>query len=244
MLLKATISAGDAMTTPGSHSLLLAAFGSFLVWTDSYFILHAINSKRSAEWNCRLVTVAHAFLSTSLCFTSACVTGPWPFTYLGEANTKLHNAAMVLSLGYFLFDFAWCIYMKTEGPVMLAHHVVSIFSMSYVLYQNKFGSELTAVMGASELTNPLLQLRWFLKATGHYNGKKALLLDWIFVILFLSSRLGVGTVFHYVCQTSPKLDFITKAGGQAFYIISVVFGIQLCMFLYRKYFLRRPQKRD
>ena len=233
------------MTRPGSHSLLLAAIGSFLMWTDSYFILHAINRKRSAEWNCRLITVAHAFLSTSLCFTSACITGPWPFTYLGEANTKLHNAAMVLSLGYFLFDFVWCMYMKTEGPVMLAHHVVSIFSMSYVLYQKRFGSELTAVMGASELTNPLLQLRWFLKATGHYHGKKALLLDWIFVILFMCARLGVGTVFHYVCQTSPKVDLITKAGGQAFYIISLVFGIQLCMFLYRKYFLSsRPQRRD
>lgn len=244
VLLKATIKAGDMMNSSGSHSLLLAAIGSFLLWTDSYFLLHALNRKRSAEWNCRLITVVHALLSTTLCFTSAFVTGPWPFSYLGEVNTSLHNAAVVLSLGYFLFDFAWCMYMKTEGSVMLAHHVVSIFGLSYVLYQNKSGCELTAVVGASELTNPLLQLRWFLKSTGRYHGRTALLLDWTFVVLFLTSRLGAGTAFHYVCQTSPKLDLITKAGGQAFYIISVIFGFQLCKFLYRKYFLRRPQKGD
>ena len=223
------------MATGNRQELVFACLGSFLMWTDSYFVLHAINRKRSAEWNCRIVTAVHALLSTSLCFTSAVITGPWPFSYLGEVNTNLHNTAMILSLGYFLFDFAWCMCMKTEGWVMLAHHIVSILGLSYVLYQNKFGSELTAVMGASEFTNPLLQLRWFMKKSGIYTGWKALLLDLAFVVLFIGSRLGVGSLFHFVCQTSPKLDIITKAGGQAFYIISWIFGIQLIHFFYKKY---------
>lgn len=227
------------MTRKSGHELFLACLGSFLLWTDSYFILHALNRKRSAEWNCRIITVLHALLSSSLCFTSAVITGPWPFSYLGEVNTSLHNTAMIISLGYFLFDFAWCMYMKTEGWVMLSHHVVSILGLSYVLYQNKFGSELTAVMGASEFTNPLLQLRWFMKHSGYYTGRRAAFLDWMFVILFIGSRLGVGSLFHIVCQTSPKIDIITKAGGQAFYIISWMFGIQLICYVYRKYIHRR-----
>ena len=229
------------MNQASRQELFLAALGSLLVWTDSYFILHALNRKRSAEWNVRLITTVHAFIASGLCFTSAVITGPWPFTYLGEANTGLHNIAMIISLGYFVFDFSWCICMKTEGPVMLAHHVVSILGLVYALYQGRYGSELTAVMGASEFTNPFLQLRWFMKETGTYTGRKAVILDFLFVTGFIGARLGVGSVFHYICQTSPKINLVTKAGGQAFYIISVVFGVQLLMFVYKKY-LRKKRK--
>ena len=246
--MQATIRAGDVMMrSTGEHSkhsyeLLFAAIGSFLAWTDSYFILHTFNRRFSAEWNCRLITALHAVMATSLCFTSAVLTGPWPFSYIGGPNTSLHNTIMVVSLGYFLFDFCWCMYMNTEGPVMLAHHLVSIVGLSYSLYQGRVGSELTAVMGASEVTNPLLQLRWFLKQSGYYRGRLAFILDSLFVSTFLMARLGVGSVFHYVCQTSSKLDLIAKGGGQAFYIISVIFGIQIAVFYYRKYFIRnRPR---
>lgn len=239
--MQATIRAGDAMMqTGGSHNkhsyeLLFAAIGSFLAWTDSYFILHTLNRHRSSEWNCRLITVAHAVIATSLCLISAVITGPWPFSHLGTPNTSLHNTIMVISLGYFLFDFLWCLYMKSEGPVMLAHHLVSILGLSYSLYQGKTGLELTAVMGASEVTNPLLQLRWFLRESGYYKGKLAIIVDSLFVSMFWIARLGVGSAFHFVCQTSPNLDLVTKGGGQAFYIISAIFGIQLVVFFYRKY---------
>ena len=236
--MQATIRAGDMITQSSSNNnyeLVLAAIGSFLAWTDSYFILHAINRHRSAEWNCRLVTVVHAVIATILCFTSAVITGPWPFSYVGEANTSLHNTIMIISLGYFAFDFLWCLYMKSEGAVMLAHHLVSLVGFVYSLYQGRSGSELTAVMGASEVTNPLLQLRWFLRESGYYKGRLAVIVDVLFISMFWTARLGVGSVFHYVCQTSPKLDLVTKAGGQAFYIISLVFGIQLVIYGYKKY---------
>ncbi len=227
------------MSQGPQRDLLLAALGSFLVWTDSYFILHALNRKRSAEWNCRLITTAHAVIATGLCVTSAVITGPWPFNYLGQANTSLHNIAMVISLGYFIFDFSWCVIMKTEGPVMLAHHVVSIFSLIYTLYQGVCGAELTAVMGGSEFTNPLLQLRWFMRETGHYKGRKAFIVDSLFMVLFIGARLGAGSVLHYVCQTSPNINLGTKAGGQAFYAISVVFVIQILFSFYRKYLKKK-----
>lgn len=238
-IMQATIHAGDVLTLDNRYELLFAAIGSFLAWTDSYFILHTLNRQCSAEWNCRLITAVHAVVSTSLCFTSAIITGPWPFSYIGGVNTNLHNAIMIISLGYFVFDFLWCLYMKSEGAVMLAHHLVSILGLVYCLYQGSGGSELVAVMGASEVTNPMLQLRWFLKESGCYTGKIAAVIDFLFVSIFWIARLGVGSIFHVACQTSPKLDVVVKAGGQAFYIISVIFGIQLVLHVYKKYFKKR-----
>lgn len=118
---------------------------------------------------------------------------------------------------------------------MLAHHVVSILGCAYCLHQGKYGSEISAVMGASEVTNPLLQLRWFMKQTNHYKGIAAVAVDWTFFAMFWGARLMVGSVFHFVCQTSSELDLVAKAGGQALYIISWVFGIQLLWFIYKKY---------
>lgn len=243
-LLKGGLSEVGTMVDSCKQDLLFASIGSFLMWTDFYFILHAFNYRYSAEWNCRIVTTVHAMIVALLCLSSACLFGPWPFSYIGEPNTHLHNMIAVISLGYFLFDFSWCVCMKTEGPVMLAHHVVSIVGMVYMLYQDRFGSEVTAVVGASEFTNPLLQLRWFMKTSGRYSGKIAVVIDWAFVFFFCVARLGVGSAFHYVCQTSPKLDLFVKAGGQAFYIISWIFGIQLLVYIHRKYIRKRQRKID
>ena len=241
--LKTGIKAGDMVGVPDHNIPVYAILGSFLLWTDFYLIICMLNQKCSAEWNCRIVTAIHGAFSAFLCLISALV-GPWPFTYVGKPNTNLHIAICIISLGYFLFDFTWCMYMKTEGPIMLAHHVVSIFGFVYVLYQGRYGCELTAVMGASEFTNPILQLRWFMKKTGYYHGIKEQIIDWGFVVLFCGARLVVGTAYHYIVQTSPNADLVTKAGGQVFYIISWIFGIQLLLFVYRKYFKKRPRKED
>jgi len=61
----------------------------------------------------------------------------------------------------------------------------------------RYGCDITATLWASEFTNPLLQLRWFLKNTGNYFGSKAVILDWTFVTLFVCVRLGLGTAFVF-----------------------------------------------
>lgn len=125
---------------------------------------------------------------------------------------------------------------------MLAHHLVSLFGFTYVLYTGMNGCELTAVLGGSEATNPFLQLRWFMKEMDLYHGNYARAIDYVFVFLFLTMRLVVGTAFHWRVQTDPDVALIPKLGGQAFYIISVIFGIQISVFFARKYILKTKRK--
>ncbi len=122
-----------------------------------------------------------------------------------------------------------------EGPVILAHHSLSIFGFCYVIYFNRYGCEITALLGGSEFTNPLLQLRWFWRETGQYEGFKAALLDWTFVVYFITARLGVGTAFLAVFLLSPGVEWVPKIGGTGFYLISFVFGVQLICYVRRKY---------
>ena len=223
---------------------LAALFGSFLFWSNFYLYLCIFNRRCSPECNCRIVTAFHGIVATLLTFISAFITGPFPFTYVGKPNTQFHVAIIVISIGYFMFDFAWSLWYQTEGLVMLAHHIVSIFGFSYVLYTGMSGCELTAVLGGSEVSNPFLQLRWFMRYSGHYSGRPALLVDWAFVSIFLGVRLGLGTALHFRVQLDPSVYIPAKLGGQAFYIISCMFGFQIVRFVYRKYWLKRPGKDD
>ena len=221
---------------------LIALFSSFLFWTNFYFFLCIFNRHHTPEWNCRIVTGVHGTVATFLTFMSAFVIGPWPFSYIAQPNIQLHITIIIISEGYFIFDFMWCIWYMTEGPVLLAHHLVSLFGFTYVLHSGMYGSELSAVLGGSEASNPFLQTRWFMKESNLYHGFAEKLIDYAFVAVFLGVRLGIGTALHIRVQTDPAVDWIPKIGGQAFYIISVIFGVQIVIFFTQKYILKKSKK--
>ena len=214
----------------------VSVLGSLLLWTNVYLLLFIV-LRRPAEWTCRVVTTLHAFLLCGLGLASMFCLGPWPFDIhnMGQSNTQLHTDIVVLSLGYFLFDFAWCVSMQTEGLVMLLHHVVSMFGFGYVLYSGRYGCEITGVLGASEITNPLLQFRWFLKYSEMYSGTLERVVDWTFACLFCSIRFGAGSMFFFTFFFSPHVNIIALLGGTGFYIISVVFSVQVALYMHHKY---------
>ena len=227
--------------TDGSD-LALTVIGSFLFWLDLYGIVCLFQQHRSPEWNCRIITAVHGFITAALSLTSSFILGPWPFYCIGKSSNALHDTVIIISVGYFLFDFTWCIYMRTEGPLMLVHHMISLFGLFLVLHQAKYACELSAVTGASEVTNPLLQLRWFMKETNHYSGMKAVLVDWIFLILFAVFRIGIGTPFVLAILASPDTDYFAKYGSVGFHVVNVVFGMHIFRYMWRKYMFARNKK--
>lgn len=224
--------------------ILLAIIGSFLIWLNLYNIIYIINWKSTAEWNCRIVAALHGTVSATLCFISAFILGPWPFNYIGYPPNSFHCSILVISFGYFMFDLLWCLYMKTEGFVMLTHHLLSIMGLMYVLRYNIYGCESSAILGASEFTNPLLQLRWFLKQSGKYSGNTALLIDWSFVFFFWGARVVVGSALYLWLLMSPRMELIAKLGGTMMHCVGVTFSINLGFFIHRKYIKRKPNEDD
>ncbi|XP_061683175.1 TLC domain-containing protein 5a isoform X2 [Syngnathoides biaculeatus] len=214
--------------------VVLGALLSLAGWASLYFALCHINGQRSCEWNCRLVTLLHGILAVCITAYIGYVDGPWPFTYPGTKNTPLQISAMLLSLGYFVFDMAWCVYFRTEGAVMLAHHTMSILGILLTLWLGESGIEGCAVLFGSEITNPLLQARWFLKQTGHYGTSLAYTVDALFVLLFVLMRIFVGGTMLYCELISPRPRFFIKCGGVAMYALSWVFMVDIVRFTVRK----------
>ena len=221
-------------------ALAMPCASMFFIWTSFYFLLCTINPHRRYEWNCRLLTIFHGTLTSLLCFWSAFITGPWPLVAMGDVNGPFHTFIATFTLGYFMFDFLWCFYMGTEGIDMLLHHMVSVCSLVYILFDGNSGPELVATILGTEISNPFLQIRWFMRETGQYQTLAAKLNDAIFMSMFIGWRLGPGSLLCYRTLSSPKPKFFVKLGGAGLYLISWVWVFYILQFA-RKRFLRKSK---
>ncbi|KAL8618539.1 hypothetical protein ACOMHN_000684 [Nucella lapillus] len=222
------------MLTLGVSFHLPSIVLSVCSWSSLYFWLRRLEPWRRAEWHCRAVTVVHAFLITLMSGWACFVQGPWPFTDAGGLNTPLQVTTSIVCLGYFLFDFAWCLYFQTEGIPMLFHHSISILGLVWMLCAGRYGTELMATVCGSEATNPLLQLRWFLKGAGRYHTLLGEVVDALFMVSFFTIRLGVGSVLIYTYFQQPT-DFMGRLGAVLIYLISWVFWVSIFQYAVYKY---------
>ncbi|XP_061869918.1 TLC domain-containing protein 5 [Colius striatus] len=221
---------------------------SLLAWLSLYAWFCHHYKHRNYEWSCRLVTLTHGILATCLSAYIGFIDGPWPLSHPGSPNTTLQVHVLCLSLGYFLFDLCWCVYFQTEGALMLAHHLVSILGIAASLALGESAAEVNAVIFGSEITNPLLQARWFLKEMGCYHSFTGDVVDFFFVVLFTGVRIGVGAWLMYCELASPKPRWYIKLGGVIMYAVSWVFMVSICRFARRKsmkkYHAWRSQRSD
>ncbi|XP_029957010.1 transmembrane protein 136-like [Salarias fasciatus] len=213
---------------------LLQVFCSLIGWLGLYWLFCCAFARRGPEWSCRLVTLSHGVLIVLLTAYVVFVDGPWPLTHAGTENTELQTSALCVCLGYFLFDMAWCVRHRTEGPVMLAHHAASIAGILLALAMGVSACETCAVIFGSELTNPLLQARWFLRQLQLYDGPLGDAVDLLFILLFAGVRVGVGTAMFYCELTSPRTTAVMKLGGVVMYGLAWVFMVDIARFGYKK----------
>ncbi|KAM8903853.1 TLC domain-containing protein 5a isoform 2-T3 [Spinachia spinachia] len=148
--------------------------------------------------------------------------------------TLAHGILAVCITGYIGYvDGPWP-FTYPEGPVMLAHHTMSILGILLTLWLGESGIESCAVLFGSEITNPLLQARWFLKQTGRYGTRLGDVVDVLFVLLFVLMRVFVGGTMLYCELISPRPRFFIKCGGVAMYALSWVFMVDIVRFARRK----------
>lgn len=223
-------------TTMSFTALAIPCASMFFIWASFYFLLCIINPRRSYEWNIRLVTVFHGSLTSLLSYWCAFITGPWPLVAMGEINSSFHTFIATFTLGYFIFDFMWCFYMGTEGMDMLLHHMVSVTSLVFILFDGYSGPELVATILGTEISNPFLQIRWFMRETGQYQSFVAKVNDVIFMSMFIGWRLGPGSLLCYRTLSSPKPKLFVKIGGAGLYLISWVWVFFILRFAKKRFF--------
>ncbi len=120
---------------------------------------------------------------------------------------------------------------------MLIHHTISILGNVMVLLLGISGTEFIACIFGSEATNPFLQTRWFLRQTNQHKSWYGELNDLTFMLLFGYLRVGVGGNLLYWYMQHPRPIMAARIGGTLFYLIGVIWMIQILLYARRKYTL-------
>ena len=118
---------------------------------------------------------------------------------------------------------------------MLFHHMLSLAGNSLTLYYGKYGTEIVATIFGTEITNPFLQLRWFLRQTGHGAMWYAELNDLFFMFLFGLVRIVVGGYLLYCYLSHPVPDWLGRLGGISIYLVSWGFWVMIVQYAVKKY---------
>lgn len=185
------------------------------------------------EFTSRVVAAIHAILVVCLAFI--CIKyGPDPLYLAGEPNTNLQVITMFVSIGYFVYDFFWCVKYQPTPRIMLYHHLASIVAIYYILLHGSSGSEAVGGLGSLELTNPLLQARWFLRTLGYMNTTIYKVVEITFFLLFLIVRLGYGSWLLMSVLRSHKSALPVKMCTILLYLISLAFIYSIGRFVIRK----------
>jgi len=120
---------------------------------------------------------------------------------------------------------------------MIFHHILSIIGNGFVLYRGINGTELVATLFGGEITNPILQLRWFLRSAGlsARHPTVAMIVDFCFLIVFTIMRICFGSVFLYHYLQHPAPDWLAQSAALIVYGISWVFWYSIVRYAIRKY---------
>lgn len=202
------------------------------IWAIYYFCLCIFNRKRSREWNCRIVAFTHSFLVCRMTEYFIFLDS-WPLNRIGGQIMDNDYIILYFSASYFMFDLIWCLYMGTEGPVMFVHHIVCVLGIPSVVYFGANSAEAIFCIWGGELTNPFLQIRWFLKETNHGSSSFSWWNDFLFALSFLFIRAGVFTVLAYYFYFAP-CQVGVKLLGYIFYAVGLIWCVKILGFVKRK----------
>ncbi|EFA01982.1 TLC domain-containing protein 5 [Tribolium castaneum] len=207
---------------------------STIIWAASYQLLRATLPSKNREYCCRVLSFLHGII-TAFVGINQCFLIDTPFEHPEWRTTNSQRFLMVCSLGYFIHDLVWCFVYQRDSKLMLAHHLYSVCALRRMLYKNNSGAQATCALGSMEISNPMLQIRWFLRSEGYYPSNLYTSVEITFMIIFFLVRIVLGTYFLIVIAFQPKNDWDFRVLAVTIYAMSWMFMINITKYFVTKY---------
>ncbi|KAL3265885.1 hypothetical protein HHI36_010076 [Cryptolaemus montrouzieri] len=207
---------------------------STLAWAICYQIFKYIFPKKSPEFNSRLLTWIHGIIATIIGLNQ-CLLNENPFEHPDWITTNIQNFLLVFSLGYFIYDLIWCSYYRTETGLMIMHHLYTIYALKAMVWKGYSGAQACCCLGCMEITNPVLQLRWFIRSEGYHKTITFILVELLFFILFFTFRMLIGSYIALKVLFEEKNDTDFKIATMLLHTVSCLFMVQIFKYAILKY---------
>lgn len=207
---------------------------SFLFWCLSYACTALIFRSKTPEYWSRFITLVHGVLS-AFHGVNHCFSNEWSFSNPNAPTTDSQAFLLVMSLGYFMQDLLWCLYYQTESRLMVSHHIYSCISLYRILMKGTTGGQTACALGTMEITNPLLQARWFIRFEGLRNSILFAVTELIFMVLFGFVRLFLGTALTIIIVLESENTWEYRLMTVVIYALSWMFMVNIMQYFYYKY---------
>jgi hypothetical protein len=127
---------------------------------------------------------------------------------------------------------------------MKFHHVLTVTGLFYYSFKISKQYFIVYAIGLTEITNPLLQVRWFLKHHGLRDGIAFKIIEPLFIMMFFFIRVFVLSYYLYEAWFNKSLEF--DAADLTFTTLGALTGYALAfqMFNYIRYQLKKSQKKN
>ncbi|XP_028040262.1 transmembrane protein 136-like [Bombyx mandarina] len=206
---------------------------SFVTWSWLY-LWFARDGNKSPEWCSRAVTLLHGSVATVVGLYQCGAEAITPCR-LTMKTTPWHYALMLWSWGYFAFDLLWCFVYWGDHYLMLVHHTSALVAVTVYTQKDYTGCTFACTLAFLEVTNPLLQLRWFLKSNGYTKTVLYTMVEVTYLVTFLFVRGILGTYIMMRILKSDIFDVDEKLISLVFYIVSVAFIYDIVGYVLYRY---------
>ena len=197
----------DACTNSGMFMTIVFAFAFFagvlvssrvlspLLAPATYGALRLRHGQRG-YWDASVASTVHALI---ICTLAAIAVADEP-AFLSSSDAFLRTSASCRTLSVF---FAWVVLdlgsslyywgsWEQDGWPVLIHHFSAVACWALFL-QGGYGHAIALIGAACELTNPFMNMRYFLSTAGHKRSTAYLLNGALFLASFLLVRVGFAT---------------------------------------------------
>lgn len=211
----------------------LSVLLSITFWCGFYLLITNLIPAKSPEYCSRIVTIFHgsyvAIHGATVCSSAS------TSNYYDAATTTDESFLLAVSLGYFVLDLLWCLHYQTESKLMMIHHIFSCIALWRLLIKQTSGGIAVCGLTGLELTNPLLQARWFLRTHGYHHTTFFLVTEITFMVLFFIVRIVSGSVYVFLVFTHSKESWEFAGLCSFIYIVSWLFMINIVKYVSQKY---------
>ncbi|XP_038065051.1 TLC domain-containing protein 5-like [Patiria miniata] len=227
------------MNAPSGWGIAQTVAVSTAAWTALFGLVSYLQPCRSYGWNGRTVAGIHGLTVSIMSLAFGVWNNQSPFTQPGGVSNFFEVFVQVTCLGYFIFDTTFCLAFRIYGRethIMAVHHVVAMAGMMTSLWMGVSGTEVSVAIGLMECTNPMFQLRWFLREVGLRKGDTWYEInDLAFVFSYVIIRGVIAQYLSYCVVTHPQTADPIKFFAVAMGVMNAILFVGILEYALKRY---------
>ena len=153
-----------------------------------------------------MVSFVHGILCMILCAYIYMVED----AYCGSLTTHREYCLLVMSCGYFTYDFLAMAVLGLLDLDMTIHHLLCISGMVVTLYLGKGANFIVYGLFVAEVSNPSMHMRIMLKHIGLRYSRSYEVAEFIYFIMFFFGRMVVGQPTVYLTVTCSEMNWLGR----------------------------------